>query len=197
MFTFFFQVSWLLNNLNVYFRTTSTPPQHCRCCCTRIYKLPELHITLLCPNMSLRTNECISILGKNTTGCRIFAQCVVRCSLCRNSSWLKELFILSLALKGGLRYSTQCSKFLSQGLVYDLEWVYQVTYAFSFFFFFNLFCPSLDGISSADVLPLQRIFKTLHHKNTNSNIFLLVTFPASLERKSKLKRVQNAVCNSF
>lgn len=136
MFTFFFQVSWLLNNLNVYFRTTSTPPQHCRCCCTHIYKLPELHITLLCPNMSLRTNECISILGKNTTGCRFFAQCVVRCSLCRNSSWLKELFILSLALKGGLRYSTQCSKFLSQGHVYDLEWVYQVTYAFSFLFFF-------------------------------------------------------------
>lgn len=116
---FFFQVSWLLNNPNVYFRTILRPPQHCRRYCTPIYNVPKLHITLLCPNTPLRTNVRISILGRNVTGCRIFPQCVISGLLCRNSSWLKELFILSLALKRRLRSSTHCSKFLSKGRVHD------------------------------------------------------------------------------
>lgn len=189
MFTFFFRVSWLLNNLNVYFRTTLRTPQHCRCYCTHIYKFPELHITLLCPNMSLRTNECISILRRNISGCRIFAQCIVRCLLCRNSSWLKELFILSLALRGGLRYFTHCSEFLSKGHVYgtQVNLSCNICLFFSPFFFSNLFSPSLDELSSADVLPLQGIFKFLCHKNINSNNFYWSPFLPLQEESPSLK----------
>lgn len=186
---FFFQVSWLRNNPNVYFRTTLRPPQHCRCYCTPIYNAPGLHITLLCPNTSVRTNECISILGRNVTGCRIFAHCVISGLLCRNSSWLKEVFILSLALRGGLRYFTHCSKFLFNGRVHgpQMSLSGNICLSFFLFFFFNLFCTSPEGIPSPDVLPLQGICKSLYHKNTNSNNFYWSPFLALQKESPSLK----------